>query len=117
MSLKIADRLKRLRQSFDEKEIDGIFVSQPDNRYYLSGFDGSSGYLLITPWDTILATDFRYLEDAKGQAPDYQIFRITGSISEWLPRLLAELKLSRLGFEAGHITFAMYRQLSDILNK
>lgn len=117
MSLKIADRLARLRQSLVEKNIDGIFISQSENRYYLSGFDGSSGYLLITPRDTILATDFRYLEDAKGQAPDYQIFRITNNIADWLPRLLAELNLSRLGFEAGHITFTLYRQLSDILNK
>jgi len=113
----IADRIKKLRQSLVEKEIDGILVSQPENRYYLSGFDGSSGYLLITSQDTVLATDFRYIEQAKTQAPEYQIFQITGNISDWWPRLLAELNLSRLGFEAGHITFATYRQLSDILSK
>ncbi|GAI04792.1 unnamed protein product [marine sediment metagenome] len=117
MSLNISNRLERLRHSLVEKEIDGIFVSQPENRYYLSGFDGSSGYLLITPQNTVLATDFRYVEQAKGQAPDYRVFQITGNTPEWFPRLVAELGLSRLGFEAGDITFAMYRQLSDILNE
>ena len=117
MSLNIANRLKRLRQSLVEKEVDGILVSQPENRYYLSGFDGSSGYLLITPQDTVLATDFRYVEQARAQAPDYQIFQITGGTPDWFPRLVADLSLSSLGFEAGHITFAMYRQLSDILDK
>lgn len=117
MSLNIANRLKRLRQSLAEKEIDGIFISQPENRYYLSGFDGSAGYLLITPQNTVLATDFRYLEQAKEQSPDYQIFQITNNISDWFPRLVAELNLSRLGFEAGDITFALYRQLSDILSQ
>ncbi len=117
MSLNIANRLKRLHQKLAEKELDGIFVSQPENRYYLSGFNGSSGYLLITPQNTVLATDFRYIEQAKAQASDYQIFQITGSTPDWFPQLVAELNLSRLGFEADHVTFAMYRQLSDTLNK
>ncbi|MFC1934294.1 M24 family metallopeptidase [Chloroflexota bacterium] len=117
MRLGITNRLKKLRQSLVEKEIDAIFVSQPENRYYLSGFDGSSGYLLITPQDAVLATDFRYVGQAKTQAPDYQIFQITGNMPDWFSRLVAGQNSSRLGFEAGDITFAMYRQLSDILNK
>ncbi len=115
--MKVSNRLKRLRQKLTEKEIDAILISQPENRYYLSGFAGSAGYLLITPQDTVLATDFRYLEQAGTQAPDYRIFQITNNTSEWFPRLVAELNLSRLGFESGHITFAMYQQLSDILKK
>jgi len=58
----LKNRLQKLRQGLAEKEIDAIFISQPENRRYLSGFDGSTGYLLITPKDTILATDFRYIE-------------------------------------------------------
>jgi Xaa-Pro aminopeptidase len=117
MSLNIPSRLKRLRQSLLEKELDGIFVSQPENRYYLSSFDGSAGYLLITQQNTILATDFRYIEQVKRQAPDYQIFQISGNVHDWFLRLVAELDLKRLGFEAGDITFTMYHQLSETLNK
>jgi len=115
--LKIDNRLQKLRQGLAEKEIEAIFISQPENRRYLSGFDGSSGYLLITPQNTILATDFRYIEQAKIQAPDYEIFPAIGGIVDWFPQLVAELNLKKLGFEAGHITFARYQQLSDILNK
>ncbi len=115
--MKVSNRLQKLRQKLAEKEIDGIFISQLENRYYLSGFDGSAGYLLITPQITVLATDFRYTEQAKTEAPDYRIFQITSNTSDWLPRLLSELNLSRLGFEAGHITFALYRELLEILNK
>ncbi len=117
MSLKTNDRIQKLRQGLGEKEIDGVFISQAENRCYLSGFDGSSGFLFITPEDTILATDFRYIEQAKSQAPDYEIFRITDDVSDWFPRLVAELDMKRLGFEAEHIAFAMHRLLSDILNK
>jgi len=111
----ISNRLQKLRQKLAEKEIDAILISQPENRYYLSGFTGSSGFLLITPQKAILATDFRYIEQAKTQAPDYEIFRITNDISGWFPELIAGLSLRRLGFETRHITFAMYRQLNDIL--
>ena len=114
--MKIDNRLQNLRQGLAEREVDAIFISQPENRYYLSGFDGSSGFLLITLQNTILATDFRYIEQAKAQAPDYQIFQTTGDMEDWFPRLVAELNLKRLGFEAGHITFVMYRQLTDILD-
>jgi len=113
----LISRLQKLRRGLAEKEIEAIFISQPENRRYLSGFDGSSGYLLITPQKTILATDFRYIEQARVQAPDYEIFQIIGGILGWFPRLVAELDLKTLGFEAGHITFARYQQLSDILNK
>ncbi|MFC2060430.1 M24 family metallopeptidase [Chloroflexota bacterium] len=115
--MNLKDRLQKLRQGLVSKEIDAIFVSQPENRHYLSGFDGSSGYLLITPRKAILATDFRYIEQAKTQAPDYDIFKITHNLEEWFPQLTAEPGLSKLGFEAGHITFALHRQLSDILSK
>ena len=117
MSLKIGNRLQKLRQRLTETGIDAILVSQPENRYYLSGFDGSSGFLVISPQNTILATDFRYIEQARAQAPDYEIFRIANDIADWFPELVTGLRLKRLGFEAEHITFAMQRQLTEILNK
>jgi Xaa-Pro aminopeptidase len=117
MSLKINDRIQKLKQGWGEKGIDGIFISQPENRRYLSGFDGSAGFLVITPQNKILATDFRYIAQAKSQAPDYEIFPITSDIGNWFPRLVAESGIKRLGFEGGHLTFAQHRQLCDILNK
>ncbi len=115
--MKIDTRLQKLRQRLAEEEMEAIFISQPENRYYLSGFDGSAGFLLITSQDTVLATDFRYLEQVKSQAPDYEIFQIYGDIVDWFPELVMELNLTKLGFEASHITFAMYRQLTDVLKQ
>jgi Xaa-Pro aminopeptidase len=117
MGLNTSNRLAKLRQELTEKELDGIFVSQLENRFYLSGFAGSAGYLVITAKDAILATDFRYIEQSKGQAPDYQIFQITGKLEEWFPRLTGELHTRRLGFESGDVTFAFHHQLTDILGQ
>jgi len=113
----LEDRLKRVRQGLAEKEVDAIFISQPENRRYLSGFDGSTGYLLITAQDAILATDFRYLERARRQAPGYEIFRIDGDTDDWFPKLATEVSVKKLGFETRHVTFYRYKQLSDILKR
>lgn len=115
--MSISSRLQKLRQQLTEKELETILISQPDNRYYLSGFDGSSGYLLITPKNTMLATDFRYTEQARRQAPEFEIIRITNDFADWFLEMAAGFSLRAVGFEACHITFAQYRQLTDALYK
>jgi len=115
--MNITNRLNKLRQSLTEKELDGIFISQSQNRYYLSGFDGSAGYLLITSKEKVLATDFRYVEQVKVQSPDYRVFQITSNLADWFPQLVTELKLKKLGFEAEDTSYTMYRLLSDTLKK
>ena len=110
-------RLKKLRNKLAEKEIDAIFITQADNRRYLSGFDGTAGYLIITAKQAILATDFRYTEQAKTEAPDFKIQRISGDFDKWLPGLLGDMGIKRLGFEGGDVTYDFHRQLSKALKK
>jgi Xaa-Pro aminopeptidase len=100
---------------FADYGIDAILISQPDNRFYLSGFHGSAGYLLISDTKAVLATDFRYVEQARNQAPEYEILRISNSIKDWFPGLLKETGAKRLGFEAEFISFNMYKILQDSL--
>jgi len=115
--LRVANRLQKIRQALAAKESEAILISQPENRLYLSGFDGSAGYLLITPKAAILATDFRYIEQAKAQAPDYEIHRVAGNAADWLPGLATELGLTSLHFEAAHTTFSQHQQLNAALDK
>lgn len=112
----IKDRLAKLRAELKKREVDGILVSQPENRFYLSGFSGSDGYLLITAKDTVIATDFRYVEQAKKQSPDYTLFQIIGKMSDWFPKLFDGLSIRRLGFESGATSFAQYTQISEIIS-
>lgn len=112
-----AGRLSALRKELVNKEVDAIFVNQPGNRYYLSGFDGSTGYLLITQNDAILATDFRYYEQVKQQAPLFTLFEVKGTMSEWFPKLINDREIKRLSFESPYITFSFYQEMSSIINK
>ena len=112
----IRDRINKVREQLAEKGIDGIMISQPENRYYLSGFLGTAGYLFITEQKAVLAVDFRYVEEGERKAPDYKIFRITGQV-DWFLELTAGLNIKTLGFEAGDITFGLYRRLTEALQK
>ncbi len=113
----IKNRIRKLTGELGGEDLDGILISQPENRRYLSGFNGSAGFLFITARDSILATDFRYTTQARSQAPDYRLLTISGDMSQWFPQLIDELGIKRLGFESEHTTFAQHQRLCDILNK
>lgn len=111
-----ADRLAKLRERLREQELDGLLVSHPQNRRYLSSFTGSAGYLLITEKAALIATDFRYFEQAGKQAPGFQLVPITSvAIDSWLPALLVGLGGKKIGFEADHLSYANHRQFSEAL--
>ena len=101
--MSIPDRIARLRSEMVDLEVDGFLVSAPENRRYLSGFTGSNGYLLITESDAVLATDFRYIEQAEAESPSYRLHRTRGGTG-WLPDMLSELGVSTLAIEADHMT-------------
>lgn len=95
-----------------EEGLDGLVVSQPDNLRYLSGFAGS-GWLLISERDAVLATDFRYTEQAKQESPSFEITQIRQELHNWLPNLALDLGWRRLGFEANHTSYDTYQKLGE----
>ena len=109
-------KLKRLREKMEEEELEAMLISSPESRRYFSGFAGSAGYLLITPSEAILATDFRYIEQAGKQAPGYRVERITGKL-DWFPELVENVGVSRVGFEADDMTVAQHERLTKALEK
>ena len=68
-------RMDGLIGQLEERELDAMLISAPENRRYLSGFTGSAGYLLISKDHAVLVTDSRYTEQAASQAPDYRVIQ------------------------------------------
>jgi Xaa-Pro aminopeptidase len=108
-------RLDNLRKILIEKQIDAMWVSQPDNLFYLSGCEGMEGYLLISRQQAVMVTDFRYVEQAQRQSPHYELFRLSGKMADWLPRLFSGRNISNLGFESSHMAVSTFDQINDIL--
>jgi Xaa-Pro aminopeptidase len=69
----------RLRNVFKDHEIDGAIISHKDNLRYFSGFTAADAVLLIFPEDNYLITDFRYIEQAEAQCPDFKVIDAPGA--------------------------------------
>ena len=110
------NRLEKLLQGLTQQDLDGLLISQPENRRYLSGFTGSTGWLLISNSNASLAVDFRYVEQAKKEAPDFDIIHIKGDLATWLPKLVSDLGYKKVGFEADQFPFAAYQQLCKTIS-
>jgi Xaa-Pro aminopeptidase len=101
----MSKRLDRLRAELAEAELDALLVGtvvedhfgrHDDNRRYLSGFTGSTGWALITAERALLAADFRYTEQAEREVTPrgFEVFKALGNSKEWWPKLFAEAGLA-----------------------
>lgn len=110
-------RLGKIRRKLTEEGIDALLISQADNRRYLSGFTGSAGFLIISQQQAVLATDFRYVEQAKQQSPHFDVIQTQGGIAEWLPEIVLRMKLADMGLEANDLPFTTYRHLTEAASR
>jgi Xaa-Pro aminopeptidase len=115
-----SQRLERLRASLDTAHLDGLLISQPESRYYLSGYNGhdlpprdSAGYLLIGASQALLLTDPRTTEQAQQQAPEYEVITYgSGNRGpEAVAQAAAKLGLRRLGFESIHLPYGIWDEI------
>ncbi len=107
-----SDILARVEALLQRKpdDIDAYLICSPENRFYLSGFTGSAGCLLIGPQFRVLATDFRYGEQAKRQCPEYTV--ASGpKLWEQVGRLAREQHWARIAVEAQQMTVSTFQIL------
>ena len=65
----IVGRLKRVRNALEAVGANTLLETHPPNIYYLTGFTGDSGILLVQPASVTLFTDGRFTIQAKEEAP------------------------------------------------
>lgn len=105
-----AGRLDKTWQRLDPAAA-ALVVSTPANIYYLSGFDGSQGYLVLTPTERWLLVDGRYQEAARAAQADgalgpVSIVGVQGSVDKALCAQIAGLAPGDIAFEAERVTVA-----------
>lgn len=110
----MSDRLLGLRQALVTRGLDGVLVAQPENRRYISGFTGSSGFVLISAEEAKFITDFRYLDQAAEQCHGFEVVNQGSSLITALQTQLAATGVRKLGFEQDYLTYGdveRYREL------
>jgi len=117
------NRLKALQEKVKAEKLSALLVSNKTNVRYLSGFNGTSGFILVTPKKSMLLTDFRYIQKAKAILPkQIELVDITrmmrnpkGFKQAWQD-LLKKHKLKNIGFEANNMTvdrLDFYKKISQ----
>jgi Xaa-Pro aminopeptidase len=108
-----SSRLTKLRAAMAERQLDGLVIAKPENRAYMSGFEGSAGHLFVTGQNAYLLTDFRYTEQAGAQAPDYEIITSRTAHAE-IASLSDKLGIKRIGYEGDFMNvddYEIFRKL------
>jgi len=108
-------RLAALRTKMAEGGYGALLITGEHNRRYLSGFTGTAGVLLITPGEAFFLTDFRYLEQAQAESPDFELVRVERTWTDSLAGLAADLGLAEMAFESDHLTYQQYASLCEKL--
>jgi len=91
-----------MKITLQEKELDSLILSKPENIRYLTGYTGDTGVYVQVGKEQYLLTDFRYEEQAKRQAIDCEVVTVKGAYAE----PVAELVKGRTGFEGSVLTWA-----------
>lgn len=100
------------------RKLDSLLVTSIDNVFYLSGFTGSTGTLLVTGEECYILVDPRYSIQARAECPDAEVKDYSGKTgTAAAAELAAELAPRTLGYEAGHITVTAYRELRRLVGR
>ena len=119
-----SQRAERLRARLPSRQVDLLVVSKLVNVRYLTGFTGTNGICVVGPSGGAFVTDFRYVEQAGEQVPDYELRVGKDDMLEAVAAAVRELGadragehvgLPRLGFDDATITVRAHRRLGELL--
>jgi len=110
-------RVARLRASLLEQGCGALAVSCPQNVRYMVGFAGTSGWLVVSQDDLILATDARYIEQASSHMPCGRAALAGRGLVEYVADYAAERGLENIAFEAANLTCSSFTALQERLHE
>ena len=102
-------RTDRLVELLQARDLDSLLVTDLSNLRYLTGFTGTNGASIVTPEERLFFTDFRYVEQARAQVPEYE--RIEAG-RDMLGDLSGRLR-GRAGFDDNDLSVAAHAKLSE----
>ena len=110
-------RINKIREIIKDSDFDSLLIDSDVNRFYITGFTGSSGRVLFTPENQYFITDFRYTEQAGEQTDEFEIIELNKDIIENINDILKEDGTAKLGFEAKSVNYYQYGKYKEKLNK
>jgi len=107
------EHLEKFRERILKEKVSGFLITNLRNIYYLVGFSGSSGLLLVRPDDAFFFTDFRYQEQVKREISDCKIKIVKDELLKGLAKSKEIKKRDRIGFESRNLSVSQYSSLKE----
>jgi Xaa-Pro aminopeptidase len=98
-----------------EQGLPALLITNAVNRQYMTGFTGSSGYVLVSEANAYLLTDFRYMTQAPQQAAGYEVVEHAPKAMETVRELLSKRGISKVGFEHFDMTYGTHASTAQAL--
>jgi len=105
------DRRQRLWESFEPLAVRLLLVSKPVDVYYLSGFRGSAGLLLLGAHQARLWVDPRYTLQAREQGQGVTVVETRESLGRTVARWIARRYPGTVGYQDEHLSCAELTRL------
>jgi Xaa-Pro aminopeptidase len=111
MNRPFQQRRSGLQTQMAQRRLSGLLVMHPANWYYLSGFSGEAGALLLVQRGSALVTDGRFTAQARRETSGIRVVAQNGSLTASVGEWLKTRGRSRIGFDASQLTVAQLRAL------
>jgi Xaa-Pro aminopeptidase len=111
MKTHFAQRRRALQERLAKEKLDYLLVTHPPDWYYLSGFTGESGALVVGRKNATLVTDGRFTVQARDETSGVQIHTQKGSLSEATGGFLGAPSRKRVGFDPVHLSVGEFGAL------
>ena len=108
-----SQRRRTLAAGLPERKVDALLVTSPANWFYLTGFTGESGALVVSPKGSALVTDGRFLVQGREEMSGVRVVQQKGSLYDSAGRFMKEAGYRRVGFDSGQITVGQLKSLRE----
>jgi Xaa-Pro aminopeptidase len=96
-------RIEKIKEILNELNLDAFFITHMPNIRYITGFSGSSAWVVITKDKDYFLTDFRYKEQSEAQVKGFEII-VNYLMSQEMKKVYANEGFKTVGFESSHLT-------------
>jgi Xaa-Pro aminopeptidase len=97
-------RGKELRKLLQRAGLDAWVVAEPANCYYLTGFTGEAGMLVVSQRESALVTDGRFTGQAREECRGLRVVEQKGPLGEAVGKYLLSRRLKWIGYDPGRMS-------------
>lgn len=96
-------------------DLPALLLTDITNVAWLSGFTGSSGFVLVSQDRAVFATDSRYAEQARSECDGLELVTLRSSAPDEIAEVLKGCDAHRIGFEASRVSVHLHGAYADAL--